>query len=217
MQTFIEEYNKYFLSRQFDRLGLFEILKNKYAINKALYLGSHIHITPSLVFPEVVYVDSYEKFKRMVLSEEAKDFIEKNKQYSTKPKYDFIKQNYSDKLDIDNDFDLLISQYAGFVSQAGKKYLMKGGILVANNSHGDASLANLDNDFELIAVANHTNNKWRVSENGLGEYFVRKDGNKDSKTELLKTGKGPRYIKSASCYIFRHKGSSKARRAHTLY
>lgn len=204
MLTFTEEYNKYFTSRQFDRLGLFEILKNKYAIKKALYLGSHIHITPSLVFPEVVYVDSYEKFKRMVLSEEAKDFIEKNKQYSTRPKYSYVKQNYDNKLDIDSDFDLLISQYAGFVSQAGKKYLKKGGILVVNNSHGDATMAHLDVDFEFIAVANQTKDNWRLSDKQLNEYFVRKDGNADSKTELIKSGKGPGYVKTATNYIFKN-------------
>ncbi len=203
MPTFIEEYNKYFLSRHFERLGLFELLKNKYGIKKALYLGSHIHITPSLVFPEVVYVDSYEKFKQMVESEEARSFVENNKQYSTSPKYSYIKQNYDNQLGLDQDFDLLISQYAGFVSQAGKRYLKRGGILVANNSHGDASMANLDDDYELIAIANHAKDKWRISEQQLAGYFVRKDGQTDSYSELSKTGKGPGYKKAAANYIFR--------------
>jgi hypothetical protein len=205
MPRFTEEYNKYFISRQFERLDLFELLKDKYAIKKALYLGSHIHITPSLVFPEVVYVDSYQKFKKMVESEEAINFINENKQYSAASKYGFVKANYNNELEIGNDFDLLISQYAGFVSQAGKQYLKKGGILVANNSHGDATMAHLDQEFELIAVANHTNDKWRISDKELEKYFVRKDGKKDSKTELLKSGKGPGYKKSAANYIFKIK------------
>lgn len=205
MQTFIEEYDKYYSSRKFDRLGLFKLLNATYNIQKVLYLGSHIHITPSLVFPEVVYIDSYEKFKQMIESQEASTFIQNNKQYQAIPKYTFIKQNYDDYLDIDIDFDLLISQYAGFVSQAGKKHLKNGGILVANNSHGDATMAYLDRDFELIAVADQPRDKWRLSDKQLNDYLVRKDGNVDSKTELLKTGKGPGYIKSASCYIFQYK------------
>lgn len=203
MPTFAEEYDKYFLSRQFDRLGLFELLQTKYDIRKALYLGSHIHITPSLVFPEVVYVDSSEKFKQMIESEEAREFIEKNKQYSTKPKYAFIKQNYDNKLHIDTDFDLLISQYAGFVSQAGKHHLISGGILVANNSHGDATMTHLDSDFELIAVAHHTNDKWHIFEERLDKYFVRKDGATDSIESVRANGKGPGYAKTATVYIFR--------------
>ena len=47
-------------------------------------------------------------------------------------------------------FDLLISQYAGFVSQHCKKYLKIGGILLVNNSHGDASMAKLDDDYKFV-------------------------------------------------------------------
>ncbi len=206
MKHFLDEYNKYFISRQFDRLGLFELLQQKYAVKKALYLGSHIHITPSLVYPEVVYVDSYDAFKKMVESEEAEAFIANNKQYAQPSRYTFLKQNYDTALDIDDDFDLLLSQYAGFVSQAGKQYLKKGGIFVANNSHGDATMAHLDKDFKLIAVAKHTKQAWRLSEEKLEQYFIRKDRQNDSKKELLKTGKGPGYVTSATCYIFQYKG-----------
>jgi len=48
--------------------------------------------------------------------------------------------------------DLIISQYAGFVGQATKKYLKTGGILLCNDSHGDATLARFDHDFEFIGV-----------------------------------------------------------------
>ncbi len=37
--------------------------------------------------------------------------------------------------------DLIISQYAGFVGQETKRYLKEGGILLCNDSHGDATLA----------------------------------------------------------------------------
>ena len=36
--------------------------------------------------------------------------------------------------------DVLLSQYAGFISEPCKGYLRAGGVLVANNSHGDARL-----------------------------------------------------------------------------
>jgi hypothetical protein len=202
MNKFTDEYNKYFTSRKFDRLGLFEQLNKKYNIKKALYLGSHVHITPSLVYPEVVYVDTYGSFKAMVESEEALEFVKLNKQYSAVPSYTSIQQNYENDLDIDSDFDLLISQYAGFISRSGKKYLKKGGILVANNSHGDASMANLDKDYEFVAVANPNEDGWIISDN-LDGYFLRKDGKSDDVNELLKSGKGPGYKKVAEDYVFR--------------
>lgn len=203
MTDFTSEYEKYFTSRQFTRLGVFELLRAKYDIKKALYLGSHIHITPSIVFPEVVYVDSYKKFKDMVDSDEARKFIEQNKKYDQAPSIRFIQQNYDKTLDIENDFDLLISQYAGFVSRVGKKYLKKGGILLANNSHGDASMANLDHEFDLIAVANHTKDKWRINNTNVDEYFIRKDGAEDTAEELIDKQKGPAYKKTATNYIFK--------------
>ena len=75
MPVFTEEYDKYFTSRQFERMGLFELLKNNYDIKKALYFGSHIHITPSLVFPDVVYVDSLfqELKKKVTITHELRD------------------------------------------------------------------------------------------------------------------------------------------------
>ncbi len=203
MADFTSEYEKYFTSRQFTRLGLFELLAAEYGIRKALYLGSHIHITPSLVLPEVVYVDSYKKFKDMVDSDEAREHIKQNKKYDQAPNIRFVQQNYDKALDVESDSDLLISQYAGFVSRAGKKYLKKGGILLANNSHGDASMVNLDHGFDLIAVANRTKDKWRINNTSLGEYFIRKDEAEDTAEELIEKQKGPTYKKVATNYIFK--------------
>ena len=59
-------------------------------------------------------------------------------------------------------FDLMISQYAGFISHYCKQYLKKGGILVANNSHGDAGVAFTDEDYELIAVINYRSGKFSI-------------------------------------------------------
>lgn len=65
--------------------------------------------------------------------------------------------------------DLIISQYAGFVGQATKKYLNTGGILLYNDSHGDATLSRFDNDFEFIGVIGKNN---RIIDTKLDDYFV---------------------------------------------
>lgn len=202
MLSAIDRYTKEFTDRQFTRHSLFEELRDTFGVDKALYLGSYIHFTPSLVYPCVTYVDSF-KTSSLIEDEEILDYIEKNKSYKQPAKLEFFKQDYTKKLPIKGDYNLLISQYAGFVSQAGKKYLRPGGILVANNSHGDASMANIDSDFELVAVANHTQDKWRISKNNLATYFLRKDGSKDNITELIKNMKGFGYTKTAANYIFK--------------
>lgn len=54
----LELYQKYFQERNFERLDLFEIIADKFNIQRVLYPGSFIHITPSFIFPDVVYVDN---------------------------------------------------------------------------------------------------------------------------------------------------------------
>lgn len=98
----------------------------------------------------------------------------------------------------------MISQYAGFVGQGAKPYLKKGGLLVCNNSHGDASMADLDPDFELIAVYRRkTDDKFSISEKNLKQYLIPKKGSQPTKEELIKSMKGTTYTKSPSGYIFR--------------
>ena len=98
----------------------------------------------------------------------------------------------------------MISQYAGFISQCCKKYLKKGGILLANNSHGDASMAHLDGDFEFIGVIYRSNRQYRLTEKNLDKYFIPKKADlKVTKAYLEKTQRGVGYTKTANAYIFR--------------
>lgn len=101
-------------------------------------------------------------------------------------------------------FDLLISQYAGFVSQCCKKYLKPGGLLVANNSHGDASMASIDKSFEFIGVIYNSNKLYRFTRRNLDKYFIpKKKTVKITKEYLEKTMKGIGYTKTASAYLFK--------------
>ena len=53
-------YKKYYENIQFERIGLFNCIKNNFKIDNVIYLGSSIHITPSFIFPNVTYVDTSE-------------------------------------------------------------------------------------------------------------------------------------------------------------
>jgi len=89
---------------------------------------------------------------------------------------------------------------------AVKRYLKKGGILTCNNSHGDASMASMDVDYELIAVYNRrTDEKFSISSKNLKEYLVPKKKVKVTKESLEKAMKGIQYTKSPSGYTFRKK------------
>lgn len=106
-------------------------------------------------------------------------------------------------------FDLLISLYAGFVSKNCKKYLKEGGILIANNSHGDAPLAYLDKSFRFVGVLDRNGDKFTYSNNALKSYFVPKASRRIEKKEIQKTMKGPAFQKTAYAYVFQKTSKDK--------
>lgn len=206
MKDCLEEYNKYHTDRDNERTGLFKSITEKYNIKSAMYAGSYTHITPSFFTPYVVYVDSYKKAQVFFDQPEVVKYINERKAYKENVKVKFYLSDYSkDFGEKEESFDLLISQYAGFISQACKKYLKIGGILIANNSHGDADMAHLDNDFEFIGVYNRkTDTQYSISEKELESYFIpKKTGLVITKDILLKKQSGTGYTKTPSGYIFK--------------
>ena len=199
----LDLYEKYFQSRQFERLNLFQIIAEKFKVQRALYAGSFVHITPSFVFPDVIYVDNDKQAKQFFGKPEFFKFIAERKVYPQDAKVSFHFADYRNGFDeMLGSFDLLISQYAGFVGQYCKQYLKTGGLLLANNSHGDAGMAAIDDDYQLVAVFSVKNGKYRIGVNNLDEYFVPKSQVEITKEYLEKLQKGIGYKKTASVYLF---------------
>jgi hypothetical protein len=168
-----------------------------------------VHITPSLVFSDVTYIDSFRNTYKFYESLEVKDFIEKNKGYQSETNLKFYQQDYNEDIPEDiESYDIVISQYGGFVGQAVKKYLKSNGFLICNNSHGDASMASIDPDYKLEAVYNRvSDDNYSVSTKNLDEYLVPKKNIKPSKDSISKSMRGITYTKSPSGYIFKKNSS----------
>lgn len=195
----IEEYKTY-ESKIGNRKKLYHALQKAYDIKTALYPGSHIDIAPSLVIPNVTYIDNFKgaiKFFKSI--EEITSFIKENKLYSDEPEVEFIGQDYT-KVILDRKYDLIISQYAGFVAQSTKQYLKKDGYLLCNDSHGDATLAYFDDDFEFIGVLNKA---YKIESTNLDSYFKLKNGKDVDLHEVTLKMKGPKYTNRSENYIFR--------------
>lgn len=183
-----------------DRKDLYESVSRKYDVKRVLYPGSHIDIAPSLVIPHAIYVDNFKgafKFFRKI--ELIKEYINQNKEYDAPCDIVFLGQDYTETLDIEL-VDLIISQYAGFVGQATKKYLKTGGILLCNDSHGDATLARFDDDFEFIGVIGKNN---KIIRTHLDTYFVLPKSRQVDLAKVNEQMKGPKYKITAENYIFR--------------
>lgn len=200
-------YREFFVDRDFERLDLFRTLAERFGVQSALYPGSFVHITPSFVCPVATYVDTDKRTKRFFASPAVLEYIKARKTYPQDPKVTFYASDYYEAIDEpDESCDLLISQYAGFVSQPCKRYLKVGGLLLANNSHGDASMAFLDDDYALKAVVIRRDGKHRISERNLDTYFVPKKPIEVTKAYLEQIQKGIGYKKTASSYLFQRIG-----------
>lgn len=197
-------YKKHFVINDFERKDLFDAIRKRYGCKSALYPGSFIHITPSFYFPSVIYVDSDRQAKRFFEdTEEVKRIIDSNKIYKEESIVTFIGKSYMGPLDIpEASVDLLISQYAGFVSKYCKKYLKKEGILLVNNSHGDAGRAYLDDDYQLAAAVHKRSGIYRIDESSPEKYFIPKKPLDMTISYLESLKKGIGYTRSASSYIF---------------
>eukprot|EP00121_Abeoforma_whisleri_P009728 Awhi_evm1s8952 len=206
-----EMYLRFFKS--FDRLPLFQLIAEKYNIQKALYGGSFVHVTPSFVIPEVVYNDTDKRAHAFFQSpQNYESLIEENRIYKRPSQVRFHFGSFSEELkgEKDESFDLLISQFAGFVTMGCKRYVKKGGYVLVNDSHGDAGVTHLDPDFRLVGVVHSLGEKkcsddfgYSLCEENLDDYFVAKSPKERSqitKDYLVGLGKGVTYTKAATHY-----------------
>lgn len=198
-------YSRYYIDRQFERTDLFCQLQETFNIKRALYPGCFVHVSPSFFIPYVVYVDSDKEAKRFFSEiEVVSQLIERNKKYARAANFEFHGQDYSKPLALrENSFDLLISQWAGPISQYCKRYLKQSGILLANNSHADAGIAFLDPDYTLLNTVTNKKGKYVFSDKYLDKYFIPKKENQLTIQQLIASSKGIAYTRTANQYIFR--------------
>jgi hypothetical protein len=194
----------YFVDNGDERLGLFRLLTGIFCIRTGLYPGCFVHFTPSFVISQMVYVDMDKRCEAFFRSEKRMAFYDRRKEYEKKASYRFYKQDFSDDiLEKEGSFDILFSLYAGFISKYCVKYLKKGKILLANNSHGNAPLACLDKSYELIGAVKRDGNNFYFTDKDLYSYFIPKGKKAFDKETIEKTMKGPAYTWSAYAYVFR--------------
>ena len=195
-------YQHYHVGRNDERLELFDIVQAEFGAESFLYPGCFVHVTPAFVMPNATFVDTDKRARTFFSDPQTLSFVEESKRYRQQAKLQFLSRDYSEELPIHREYDLLISQYAGFVSESCKRYLRKGGVLLANDSHGDASLASIDKDFRLTAVIQRRGEHFWISMTRLNEYFVPSKPVEVTRELLHSTRRGIRYKRSASDYVF---------------
>jgi len=181
--------------------------------SKVLYPGCHRHITASLVFPHVDYVDCDSKVFDVYQDSAVREWILSDTQKS--PEWTFTCSSFDSPLPTKTfsleSFDLLISLSAGLIAKPCARYLKEGGLLLVNDSHGDASAAYVLQDeaqYQLTATWDAKTSTWSTTD--LEDYFVTKRGEvlSDSQAEEMatigiKSKRSFRLRQEAPFYLFR--------------
>ena len=160
-------------------LPIFQALVTDIGMPKCvLYPGCHRHLTASLVFPNVVYVDSDRKVMSLYTDAIALDWVATHRQYTQQPKLIPVCQDFTHALPglKKEECDLLVSASAGIVSEHCAAYLCRGGHLLVSDAHYDARMTFLDPRFTLQAVWDSTGQKWVRDAAVLSQHFRAKNG-----------------------------------------
>lgn len=191
-----------------DRLRLFSAVDSVLEVETALYPGSYVDVAPSFVFPAVTYVDTDRRADGFFADEEGvREIIAEHRECPPYPSVRFVHGDYRAPLDFERGaFDLLISLYAGFVSEYCTDYLRIGGTLLVNPSHGDVAMASIDPRYELEGVVTSRSGQYKVSSDDLDSYLLPKVPIEITRESLHDRGRGIAYTRSPFAYLFRRVG-----------
>ncbi len=187
-----------------DRWRLFKAVAETIDASTVLYPGSYVDVAPSFVFPRVTYVDVDRRAAAFFDDREGVEEIIRSHPGSPRnPQFMFIHGDYAEDLGLpDEGFDLLVSLYAGPVSDHCVDNLSVGGSLLVNPSHGDAALASIDERLSLTGVVLSRSGGYRSSDRNLGDYLTPKAEIDITREMMLKRGRGIAYTKPAFAFIF---------------
>jgi hypothetical protein len=187
-----QAYKARYSDLNFERLGLFKLVSDTFDCKEVLYPGCSIHITPSFIFPHVVYVDKSQSVREFFANRELLiDFIARNRVYKRKPYFQFIHQDFSEPLSFEEgSFDLLISLFSINPITLCEKYLRKGGLLLTNQRE------EADGDFKPVCSIRFQRGKYQIVS---GTDVAQKE---PKKKYLRQANRGLEYIEKENYFVF---------------
>ncbi|RQP18076.1 MAG: hypothetical protein EAS52_06685 [Parapedobacter sp.] len=134
-----QKYHSLYREFNFERKGLFRLLRKTIGDQSVLYPGCSIHITPSFYFRKVLYIDksqeavSFFEDKITVAS-----IIQREKEYPASSSFEFVQSNVAvQTLSIHQKFGLLVCLFAGNISSHVLPFIKSGGYVLTANEFSD--------------------------------------------------------------------------------
>ena len=157
-----------------------------------------------MVYPSVTYVDVDTRAAAFFSDEEGvTEILHEHAHSPREPHVEFLHADYATDLGLeDASFDLLISLYAGFVSEACTDALRIGGTLLVNPSHGDAAMASIDPRYRLSGVITARSGDYRLRSTDLDAHLIPRKPVTLTKAALHESGRAVAYAKPAFAYLF---------------
>ncbi len=186
-----------------DRQRLFAAVAEAIPANRVLYPGSFVDIAASFVFDDVTYVDIDRRAARFFGDAETVDAIIAEHR-TDEATWQFIAADYRNDLALEpGSFDLLVSLYAGPVSDSCGHLVRPGGHVLANPSHGDVALLAQDERFILAGTVTGRSGEYTVRTTDLDGHLIPKRPPHPTREEILSMGRGVGYTRSPFAYVFK--------------
>lgn len=186
-----------------DRERLFKAVRAAVGDSVVLYPGSYVDVAASMAFSTVTYVDLDRRAAQFFEDAAGVREIIGSQAGPRSVSVEFIHADYTNDLGlVPESFDLLVSLYAGLVSEACTRYLRVGGTLLVAPSHGDAAMASIDPRYGLSGVITSRSGDYRVKTNNLHTYLNPKNPMTVTPDYLHKHQRGIPYTRSPFAYLF---------------
>lgn len=197
-------YKTQYVDLQFERAGLFKLIREQFGCTEVLYPGSSVHITPSFYFPHVVYVDSSAAAAAFFANETAVlTTINHKKTYKRSAYIRFIAQDYAAPLPLpEGQFDLLLALFAPNVVQTCQNYLKTGGILVTNNFQDEAETAAAHPALAVAGVIRYHKKAYTLAEGDPAQWLTPSQ-NRPPKRYLRQSSAGYAYVEAERYFLFK--------------
>lgn len=187
-----------------DRWRLVRAVGEAIEATSVLYPGSFVDVGPSFVFPSVTYVEEDARAARVLADEAAvRGIVARREGAPVDAGIRFIRGDDTKNPGLRGAaFDLLVSRYAGFVSEHCTECLSVGGVLLVDPSQRDAAMASIDPRYRLVGVVLARSGRYRVRATGLEEYLIPRSSAAPTPERLHRLGRGIGYTRSAFAHLF---------------
>ncbi len=187
-----------------DRHRLFGAVAAAFDVSTVFYPGCYVDVTPSFVFDSVTYLDVDRRAAQFFADVPGvEEIVRGHRRDQTTATWRFLHADYTAEDTVPEDsFDLLLSLYAGFVSEHCTRHLRTGGLLLVNPSHGDVAMARLEPRYRLVAVVTSRDGRYAVRRDDLETFLVPRRDIEITKEGLRASGRGIAYTRPAFAYVF---------------